>query len=104
MGLWIQETFVNETEGYQFGESEVYETCADSRGEPFRDLQQEYGRCVSKMFIDTADGVKTVGWVFQKVMGYENDPTKKYVRTVWVSLHKGPPTRIVNYDYTDAEI
>lgn len=86
--LLISEIFVNKTKGYQFGDSGEYEAFTDNRGKLFRSLQQEYGRCVSKMYIDTKDGRTLVtGWVFEKQMCYD-DCTEFYVREVWVNVRE----------------
>lgn len=95
--LWISETFVNATQGYRFGDSEPYETYADDCGQLFRDMQREYGRCRGRMYIDSAEGIKAVGWVFEKRMRYEdardNDPERDYyLREVWVAIHDAPDT------------
>jgi hypothetical protein len=88
--LWVQETYVDETKGYRFGESEVYETWTNDTGVLFREMQREYGRCVSRVYHDTDHGVEAIGWVFEKTMPYEDarDPKRDtYVRSVWVTLH-----------------
>ena len=97
--IHVQETFINATEGYRFGDSDVYETWTNDRGKLFRDMQREYGRCKGKVWIDR-DGAAPlqVGWVFQKRMQYE-DSREWYTREVWVTLHTAPPTRSVKYHY-----
>ena len=102
--LHIQETFINKTKDAQFGESDIYEAFTDDVGRLFRDMQREYGRCVSKVYIDTADGVKATGWVFEKRMRYEdargNDPERDfYTREVWVTLHDAPDTVTREHHY-----
>jgi len=83
--IQIQEIYVNGSEGYIFGESDWYEPYTDDRGRLFRDLQREYGRCVSKMYVDEIDGQPSViGWVFSKRMAYEDNPHRSYIREVWV--------------------
>jgi hypothetical protein len=91
MALFIQETFINADKGYMFGESDVYETYCDTRGELFRDLQREYGRCLGKMYRDTDEGTKAIGWVFLGRQRYE-DTGEPYLREVWVSIHTAPDT------------
>lgn len=92
----IQETYVNETQGYRFGDSDWFEPYTDNMGKLFRDLQKEYGRCTGKVYTDTVDGAKQVGWVFEKQMQYEdarpryNDygrllKPETYLRAVWVT-------------------
>jgi len=68
--MLIQETFTNETDGYNFGESEPYEPYTDDIGKLFKSFQREYGRCTSKMYVDTPEGTKAIGWVFTKRMQY----------------------------------
>ena len=55
-------------------------------GDIFRFAQKEFGRCVSKMYVDTDDGIKQVGWVFQKRERYE-DSEKTFIHETWVSLY-----------------
>ena len=84
--IWVRETFINETKGYRFGDGDWYETYTDDRGRLFRDMQKEYGRCVSKMYIDIENSPpRQVGWVFSKKMQYE-DTKEFYVREVWVEI------------------
>lgn len=112
--LYISETFINQTEGYRFGESGVYETYFedDEIGKLFRSLQQEYGRCTSKVYIDTDEGTKQIGWVFEKRMEYEDSRPRyddygrrqkpdTYIREVWVTVHEAPPTKTTEYHYHD---
>lgn len=85
----IHETYVNETEHVRFGESGWFEPFTGEAGKLFRDLQREYGRCVSSMYRDTRTATLKVGWVFSKRMRYEdargNDPVHDfYTREVWV--------------------
>ncbi len=89
--MLIQETYVNETKGQQFSQSEPYEPFTDDLGKLYRNLQREYGRCTSKVYHDVKNGPPiAVGWVFSKRMEYEDarpgDKDRTYLRTVWVSL------------------
>lgn len=90
--LKIRETYVNETKGHQFGQSEVMDAYADTVGELFRDMQEEFGRCISKMYRDVAGRPPIqVGWVFQKRMVYEDarrpyTENDYYLREVWVEV------------------
>ena len=87
----IEETFVNATENRMIGS----EVCADlftsDPGELFRASQREYGRCVSSVYVDTEEGTKRVGWVFQGIDRYE-DTGEPYLREVWVTLLERPDT------------
>jgi hypothetical protein len=99
--LFIKETFVNETKGYQFGGGEWVEAFTDNRGRLFREMQKEYGRCKSSVYIDVADGPPVkIGWYFEKEMEYEDSRVRydfygrevkpeKYLRGVWVEVREG---------------
>jgi hypothetical protein len=97
--LWVQESFIDRTQGHRFGDSDVYETFTDNRAELFRAMQGEYGRCISKVYIDVDGGSpKGIGWVFEKKIRYD-DTDERYMQEVWVTLHQAPPTRTVEYHY-----
>ena len=89
--LQIQETYINQTKGYNFGESQPYEPYTDSRAKLFREFQREYGRCVGKVYRDTSVGTKQVGWVFEKKMEYDDwrpysRGDRYYIREVWITI------------------
>lgn len=107
--MWVHETYVNETQGYSFGDSDWYESWTDDIGKLFRSMQKEYGRCISKVFrdrpyrFDHPDGEIQIGWAFMKTMTYEDarPPYKErdyYVRTVWVELSMTQPHRVSTID------
>lgn len=98
MNLYAQETFLNATEGHMIGENDVYETYCETRGELFRAMRDEYGRCTGRVYIDTEAGTKAVGWVFQGRDTYE-DTGESYLREVWVTVHNAPPTRKTESHY-----
>lgn len=121
--LWVSESFVNATENSRFGDSEPYETDATTRGELFRQLQAEYGRCISRLYVDRSDyygrsSVSAVGWVFQSRQVYADarpdhyTPAGRpvyaerdhYTREVWVTVLTAPDTvtRERHYAYADA--
>jgi hypothetical protein len=106
--LMILETYVNDTEGHQFGDSGWYEPFTENRGELFRSLRREFGGCVSRVYQDVlirrpaathgvyrrgTYTVKTAGWVFSRRERYDDarpgDKTT-YVREVWVQLREVP--------------
>ena len=96
--LFIQEQWVNATDGHSNGESGVYESFTDSPGELFRSCQREYGRCVGKVYIDGESGVQAIGWVFQKRMQYD-DCKETFLLETWVTLHSAPPVKTIEYQY-----
>jgi hypothetical protein len=87
--LFISETHVNATKHHVVSEIEPYETWADVEqlGKLYKSLQSEYGRCISSMYIDHTDKVKTqkIGWVFLSRDTYE-DTKETYLREVWISV------------------
>lgn len=105
VGIWIKEEYVDKERRVVFGDSGVYETGFENRGELFRHLQKEYGKCVSKMYVDRAEGkAKAIGWVFEKREQYEDTgkygrEAEYYTREVWVSRHRKPPKSTVKYYY-----
>ena len=82
---------------YRCGDSGLYEPYTDNIKQLFYSYMREYGRCVSKVYIDTDQGVKAVGWVFQKRMKY-TDCNDTYLQETWVTLHESKPT-IVQTDH-----
>ena len=47
--------------------------------------RREYGRCVSKVYIDRAGGAVQTGWVFER-KEREEDNAESYMHEVWVTL------------------
>lgn len=115
MALMIQETFINETRGHIFSESDPYEVDYDhdELGKLYRSLSREYGRCTSKVYRDTENGIQAIGWVFESRQEYEdahgwrgsrceNQADHKeqctYLRHVWVTaLELVEPTHPAQY-------
>jgi hypothetical protein len=84
--MFIMETSVNASEGYTFGDhvENIENTVLDgmTRGEMFKWLQRENGRCISKVYV--GDG-QACGWVFVKRDRYE-DTGEVYLRECWITL------------------
>lgn len=97
--LYIQEEWVNASEGYNLGSSEVYQTRFDDIGNLFRSLQCEYGRCISKVFIGNENPI-AIGWVFEKRKKYD-DCNKTFLLETWVTLHNEKPVKTITYDYKE---
>jgi hypothetical protein len=95
MYLWVQEDLINLTESTRYGEGEPTETCYelnDTGGLHYR-LAGEYGRCRSKVYLDTKSrGTIAIGWVFQKkvesddVYRHDTNDKREYLREVWVTV------------------
>lgn len=92
--LVIQEEHINADKGYFLGEgSGWYEPYTDDWGRLFKSLQQEYGRCVSRVYVDAPDRQPfSIGWVFQKKREFEDADRMRlrgqdryYTHEVWVT-------------------
>lgn len=56
------------------------------RGKLFRFCQREYGRCASKVYIDSGPEKHQIGWCFERLRPYEDAPERTYTHAVWVTL------------------
>ena len=87
-------TLTNEDRDVQFSAwREVREEMTN--GNLFRELQREYGRCTSRIYVDAADGVaKPVGWFFISRQEYEGarrpGTPATYLRGAWVHVKRYP--------------
>lgn len=77
------------------GDSGVFESRFTTVNEVFKDCQQEYGRCINKVYVGEKDP-KQIGWVFQKRVKY-TDCDETYLQEAWVTLHAAPAKKIVEY-------
>jgi hypothetical protein len=89
MGVWIEETHVNDSENYLLAEPEEYESGYDEPGDLYRALLGEVGRCTSKVYVDREGEAVPVGWVFEKRDAYE-DTGEPFKHVTWVTLLGGP--------------
>lgn len=96
--MLAQESWVNNTENYRCGDSGYYEPFTDNLKILFRNYQREYGRCISKIYIDTPEGAKAIGWVFRKRAKY-TDCNEHYILETWITLHEAQPEKSVKYNY-----
>lgn len=87
----VTETYVNETEGYSYGEDTypiagtVFEDMTP--GDAYRWLVREYGRCTGRVYIDSPGGPVHCGWAFERRERYEDTRTNEtYLRAVWVTF------------------
>lgn len=96
--MLIEESWVNRTENYRTGDSGLYEPFTNNIKKLFTSLQRTYGRCISKVYIDMANGAKAIGWVFLKIARYE-DTGGKYLQETWVTLHESQPEHETTYHY-----
>jgi ferredoxin-thioredoxin reductase catalytic subunit len=87
-----------ETHSYRlYSDVENWDQCADVSC-VYKTALREYGRCISKIYIDDKDGgSKHIGWVFQKRQKYE-DCNETYLQETWiVPLSKYEVKRIREY-------
>lgn len=100
--LFIQESFINRTEGHRTGESPVYESFTDSVGQLYKSLTKEHGRCMGKVYIDVAGRANPlhVGWTFVRRMKYD-DCNETFLSEAWVTIHESMPETKVTYHYKD---
>ena len=87
---------INRTENYRLYDDyvidvdDLYLGDDPSIGEIYREMQREYGRCVSKMYKDLANNEQghayvQIGWVFEKRVKYD-DSKETFLQETWVSL------------------
>ncbi len=108
MSLFIQEDWRQiqnmpdgEIERYGLGSSDVYETGIETKGELYRTMMREHGRCTGKVYVDTKDGkTKHIGWVFLRRKKYD-DCNKTFLAETWVTVHEKPPTVTRESHYAD---
>ena len=102
--IYLLEDWINRAENCGYGNSGVYESWAteDDVGRLFHELQKEHGRCIGKMYVEGKSDTqpKHIGWVFQKREKY-TDTKQPYILETWISLHKSPEKRYVDYDYME---
>jgi hypothetical protein len=83
---------------YYLGDSGLYEPFTSDIKRLFRAMMREHGRCISKIYIETDNTSKAIGWVFEKRMKYE-DCNEYYICHTWVTLHKEQPTKTIENHY-----
>ncbi len=72
-------------DGYPRGEATLKETLGDL----FRHSRREYGRCMSRIYVDDRQGkTHPVGWYFEKRRPFDDDPRKSYRHGVWITLRQ----------------
>jgi len=56
----------------------------DTPSDVYRAAIKEYGRCISKMYIDDKNNeAQHIGWVFEKKCYYE-DTKEPYIQRTWI--------------------
>jgi hypothetical protein len=88
--MLMQIVLVNQTKGHIFYEGEYEEPPTENPGRLFHLMRREYGRCTSKVYVDTRDREAIpVGWHFEKIEHY-TDTKQPYRQGAWVTLHTWP--------------
>ena len=84
----LRVSLVNEDRGYIFSEWEEELEDEMTMGELYRSAQSEYGRCMSKIYVDREEGTpKPVGWYFVKRDRYDDYYSNEtYLRGAWVTV------------------
>ena len=95
--IFAQFEHVNADKGYRFGDDSVIETRFETKGELYKYCLSEYGRCVSKIYVDP-DGAKPIGWIFIKREKY-TDCDETYLQETWVTVHIATPKKSIEYFY-----
>ena len=97
--LLMSESYIDVTRGLRCGDTEPYEPFTDNIKRLFLSCQREFGRCVSKVYVDQADKeAMAIGWVFQKRVKY-SDCNETYLQETWITLHDSKPIRTVTHHY-----
>ena len=94
--IFANETWVDASQDVICGESDWYETNAETVGQLFRSCRKNLGRCTGKAFIDAKGEPRHVGWIFQKRTEYLDDPWSgedkgMYLLETWVTFRKEEP-------------
>lgn len=98
--MLIQEAWIDKTDNCLVGESGLYEPYTDNIKQLFKTLMKEYGRCVSKVYVDKGNKTIAIGWVFEKRRKYD-DSNDTYLQETWVTLHESEPEVETTYHYKE---
>lgn len=100
--LFIEVVRSNVTKGYRITDPDFQETKYSDNGVLYKALVKEYGRCISKQYIEMGKIIGynnrvQIGWVFAKRETYTDakKPIKKdrdtFICETWVSVHSKKP-------------
>jgi hypothetical protein len=81
--LLVHVTRVNETRGDCFYDEHEPVEPDTTNGDIFRLARAEYGRCTGRVYVDTEDGARAIGWVFEKRERYTDDGNV-YLAATWI--------------------
>lgn len=88
----LHTTYINATEGHGIGSDDfpLEDSIIDTRGDLYRFGLREYGRCTGKVYVDTPDGPRHCGYVFEGRDRYQ-DTGELYLREVWITVDDVTP-------------
>lgn len=92
LNLFIRESYINVDNNSRYGDSDWYESSCISTSELYRTLVKDFGRCVSKVYIDKDGKSIQVGWIFQKRCKYD-DCKDTFIREVWIDVSTVKPEK-----------
>ena len=86
-------TAINKTQNHViFEEIQNWDIC-NTTSEVYHVALKEYGRCVSKIYIDNKDGsTRHVGWVFKKKCRY-GDANESYINESYIQETRITPLK-----------
>jgi hypothetical protein len=101
----IKISYVDATRNVRYGDDWLAaKDCigGSTTGDLYRAMRREYGRCISRVYIDTNGQTLPIGWVFVSRQRYD-DTREPYRREIWIMLHEhgertieGPAVAIQN--------
>lgn len=84
------------------GGPDLYEPFTENIDDLYKRLKEEWGACIGKMWVDDEYGnPQQVGWVFQKIMKYEEDKPETYLHETWIVIHEEVPEEEIKYHYRE---
>ena len=83
--MYIQITHIDDTRHLCL-DKDTWHEYDGKKQKLFTEMQREYGRCISKMFVDRKNlPPLVIGWVFEKFTKYE-DSSEKFIKHTWVEV------------------
>jgi len=81
--MLVNVTLENVNEGcVYYCEIENWDIC-ETVSDVFREAKKQYGKCMSKIYVDTENSIQVSGWVFEKKVKYA-DCNDKYIQRAWI--------------------
>ena len=64
----------------------------------YKAMLKEHGRCTGRMYVDSPEGPKAIGWCFLRRRKYD-DCAETYLCETWVTLYHEPPDDLLDLDH-----